>query len=201
LLSSPKREIRELREYETHLATLEIPKRVRRDERVELGRLVGFAQFWEPYTTFDHFVDRYYDLNQATCLMLQQDEYREGVEARLARAFPSLAREHHLYLLLRSIYKTVLRTPEVDYSWGIDALVIVGPTVYSVNAYVDTRRSNHFRERKKVRHPGYESVGIPVELPLDMAKARKIGDLFVYQESDLTPLEEAILDGPLAQAA
>jgi hypothetical protein len=201
LLSSPKREIRELREYETHLATLEIPKRTRRDERVEHSRLVSSSQFWEPFITFDHFVDRYYKHSQARCKLLQQSIYREGVEARLARAFPSLCREHHLYLLLRSIYKTVVRSAEVDCYWGIDALVIVGSTVYSVNAYVDTRRSNHFRERKKVRHPGYESVGIPVDLPLDMSKAKKIGELYVYQESDLTPLEEAIMMGDVAQAA
>lgn len=108
---------------------------------------------------------------------LGEGSCREGLAARIGRAWPSLVRDVHLCALLREAGMTVAYSLEWDVRAGIDMSVwppIDGRPPLFVHAYVHTRRARQFRERKQdgLRH---------FDLPLKQAEARTINGVWLYQ--------------------
>jgi hypothetical protein len=185
---------REILLYEEFLSKAYVPRNVTKDPAIEKINFpitideMRAVNPWDYFSTFKRkVIDQHHDFLVRTGMLAKP----EALEGRLLRRWLSLIREHHLFLLLRDRYKTVIRDPTVDLVWGIDALVFVGEHCFSIYAYVGTYRSLEFHEIKKKGHRGYH-VGIPVELPLNPNTAQSIGNIWVYSEHDLKPLEDAI---------
>lgn len=109
---------------------------------------------------------------------------------RVYRMYPSLVREHHLYLLLeeRGGYDLVIRTRKLDAA-GVDYLVLQGGHLYSLAAFVDTPRSRGFRAIKQRRHPVF---GTQIELPLRLDQADQVGPFAVYGERHVAEIWNVI---------
>jgi len=108
---------------------------------------------------------------------LGEGPYREGLAARIRRAWPSLVRDVHLCALLREAGLTVSYSLEWDVRAGIDISVwppVDGRPPLFIHAYVSTRRARRFRERKQygLRH---------FDLPLKQAEAQTINGVWLYQ--------------------
>lgn len=122
-----------------------------------------------------------------------------GLMARVYRMYPSLVREHHLFLLLEHAgrFDLVLRERKLD-SAGVDYLILQDGQAYGVQAYVDTPRSRMFRRKKRSRH---KRLGVPIELPLDMDQADAVGPFSVYGKKHLDHIWSVVLADQLQEAA
>ncbi len=153
-------------------------------------RVPPIVRSFRPYQTQEDLWRRYRRDNQAEYPALFGPRFGPGMKARVYRAWPSLARDHHLSLLLRERGYQVIRTEDLDERLGVDVLVVAGSQLIAVHAYVDTPRSREWRTRKLRRHA--ERIGVQVELPLDLATARRCGEVAVYSDADLRPLDLAV---------
>ncbi|MBI2756215.1 MAG: hypothetical protein HYX52_05835 [Chloroflexi bacterium] len=129
----------------------------------------------------------------------QHPQVLPGLMARVYRMYPSLVREHHLYLLLEEHgrFDLVLRERKLDAN-GVDYLVLQDGRAYGVQAYVDTPRSRMFRTRKRTRH---KALGQTIELPLDMEGAEKVGPFAVYGHQHLDHIWSIVGGGAEQKAA
>lgn len=143
----------------------------------------------------------YYSTHRDTLLALRYNDRPVSIpalEARVYRAYPSLVRERHLYLLLndRGGFDAVVRTNDLD-KRGVDYLVVQGSQAFGVRAYILTDRSLRFRDHKNTK----STIGIPVDMPLDLANAPTIGPFSVYGEEHLNELRRTVRARTLAYAS
>jgi hypothetical protein len=187
----------QLESYENFVASIPYAYSFNFDHEVEnRATLPPFIDVFQPYYYLDKFIEEYFlaNKNNETIKQLVAAGKKPHIEGKATRAYSSLVREHHLYLLLEDKYKTVIRNRTVDYIWGIDVIVLKGPFAYAVHAYTDTKRSRMFHELKKNdRHKEY-TCGILVELPLVLVTAPKLGDIFTYGPKDIAKLDKVIHD-------
>lgn len=120
----------------------------------------------------------------------QQPAILPALMCRVYRIYPSLVREHHLYLLLLATggFDLVLRSRELDAN-GVDYLIFQDGRPYSVAAYLDTPRAQRFRSQKRGRH---KMFGTQIDLPLDLRKAPQVGPFAVYDERHVATVRKAI---------
>lgn len=77
-----------------------------------------------------------------------------GVCARLLRAYPSLIREFHLYLLCQESkkFKNVAYSLSKDFYDGLDLRIDTEKGTYYVSVFVNTARSIEHKKAKDLRH-------------------------------------------------
>jgi len=120
------------------------------------------------------------------------EEQLEGIKARAFRAYPSLVRDFHFGKLLQEthVFDSVWHNPLIDSQQGIDLVVTYKTKDFAVNLYTDTSRAKIGREKKKNRHEALDITSI--EFPLKFEDNKKVGDLYLYQESDAMELYKTI---------
>jgi hypothetical protein len=185
------KEQRELQAYEEHLKSVELTFLKVVDSRAEQARLPSFVDYFHPYDRLQDFWERYWEESGAKDLYQDDEGMTIGVMARAYRAYASLLRESHLFYLLRSRYKYVVRGAEMDKEWGYDALVLANQKPYFVKAYYASGRGLYYATKKLNRH-AKECPGQSVNLPLYKDKATVLGEVFVYNSVLIQPLVDAI---------
>ena len=153
------------------------------------GPFLSQEQFWATYfAEHEPFLTAFADTA----------ELMAACRARAYRAYPSLMREHHLYLNVRDRgttaqgepYEWVERNSRLDMA-GVDLLIVADGLAFGVHAYVDTAESNYYRARKQRR---YRKIGHTIELALDRKTAPSIGQFQVYGPEHLAQLQQEIAD-------
>jgi hypothetical protein len=116
----------------------------------------------------------------------------EAASARASIAYPSLVRQHHVQVMLRSsaVADNVLWIPWLDYR-GIDLLVLDVPFVLGVELSMRSAEADAWRAVKQERHP--QLVGITtLRLNVDPACAPMIGPFWVHPPTDVARVTAAL---------
>ena len=86
---------------------------------------------------------------------------------RLYRVYPSIIRDFHFVNYLReNLTNKIIYDKELDVLKGVDVLI---DDKYAIHLYVDTNRSNYYRNKKDKRHT--EDTYIHIDVPLNMNNA------------------------------
>lgn len=117
----------------------------------------------------------------------------EGIRARVLRAFPSLLRDFHFYLLCQNsgIFNKVRYSFIADSYEGIDLKVDYKGEEYAISLFVSTKRSEGFKKKKYKRHDysNLKEICISID-PFD--KKNYVGNYALYNESHISLLIEEI---------
>ena len=113
--------------------------------------------------------------------------HKISLQSRLYRAYPSLIRDFHFFLLCNTSKKfdDVKFSLKEDFSSGCDLTVIIDQKEIKARLFITTKRSLEFLNKK---HRLHDFEGIFVDLPLDMSKAKSIGDFKVYDNTHVNML-------------
>lgn len=119
---------------------------------------------------------------------------REGLEGRILRAYPSIIRDFHFFLLCVESHKfdRVIYSTYLDLRKGIDLKIIKDNECYAVSLYVETNRSKMYKQQKYKRHDysGLKEICIS----LDLSKAKKVGNFALYGYSAIRNILSRIED-------
>ncbi|MGV9141398.1 MAG: hypothetical protein ACOC1X_00510 [Promethearchaeota archaeon] len=175
-----------------------------KNKRSDIERKIKFPMFVKSFynyideyanlptqeTFFDYYIQK--NKNNKNIKKLNDDQL-EGLRARIYRAYPSYIRDLHFAKILqeKTELEEVIYNVELDVN-GTDVLVKENGINYAVNLFVDTKRSNMARIRKKKRH-NKDKKYIDVELPLVFNKAREVGDFFLYGKRELIEFLNLVL--------
>jgi len=143
-------------------------------------------EFWELYLS---------DNESDSQIRRLSPEQREGLKARVYRAYPSLVRDIHFALLLRESGKfdEVVYNEDLDIIQGVDLIVVKNGDTFAVNLYTNTRRAHRGRSKKQFRHEELKEVK-NIELPISFRGSKQCGAFFLYSSRELEKLEELIQD-------
>jgi len=136
----------------------------------------------------DLLVEEYFNRNKKEIEELADSEkVKEGLEARIRRAYPSLVRDRHFEILLEEQGLDVVYDKEKDVKEGVDHTVKYKGNTFFVHCFTDTRRGKYARKKKNSRH---EFEGKHIDLPLDFddSATKKVGEFFLYSEKHVRRL-------------
>lgn len=183
-------------------------KRVK-DYAVERAMLPPFAYSFYSYIfenqaipSPDEFIEKY--LSQEYFTKESDDEYRvlyknrnvvlnkEGLIARILRAYPSLLRDVHFYYMAdeSNLFEETKYSFNDDYSNGIDIQVMYKGQWYDVALLQNTRRSMYFKNEKKRRHGDLDLDLIYMEI--DRKESKACGDFNLFTEKHINKLFETV---------
>lgn len=114
-----------------------------------------------------------------------------GIRARMLRAYPSLIRDFHFFLLCREsgYFEEVKYSVKADYFKGYDLVVKYAGYYFYVKLYVATHRGEYYKNRKYGRRV-YENPANIIELMIDLNKKKKKGHFYLYDQDDVRTLLE-----------
>jgi hypothetical protein len=130
------------------------------------------------FPTQDEFVMYFIDKHGYIFEGLDMD----GVEARVRRTYPSIAREIHFCSLAyeSSKFDKVEYSLEKDIKYGVDAMVDLGGNTYNVCLFVNTKRGQDFRTIKKTeRHAALPNT---IELALDLHEGKQVNGWSLFTD-------------------
>lgn len=110
----------------------------------------------------------------------------KGIKARVYRAYPSLLRDFHFYILCYSsgLFESVEYSFLVDTREGIDLFVTYKGNRFAISLFVNTRRSLEYKKKKYKRHDYSNLKEICISInPFD--RKSYVGDYALYGESHL----------------
>lgn len=111
---------------------------------------------------------------------------KKGVIARVYRAYPSLVRDFHFYMLCSESkkFQTVQYSLNNDYKKGVDLTIKYKNVVFSIALLVDTKRGNDFKHKKYSRHNynGLHEICVRIN-PFD--ESTRVGQYSLYNKSHL----------------
>lgn len=143
------------------------------------------------------YVEKYLQLNKIE-LKNNYFEYKRrgysfsGLRARMLRAYPSLVRDFHFYLLLNENpkFSNVEYSLSRDYYDGLDLKVIYKNYPFYLSLFVGTKRGKNFKEKKSFRHDYTRHSEI--QLKLNLKELKKIGDYYLLGRRQIDYLIEEI---------
>lgn len=114
-----------------------------------------------------------------------------GIRARMLRAYPSLIRDFHFFLLCREsgLFEEVKYSVRIDYFEGYDLVVRYNGVYFYIKLYVSTYRGEYFKNAKHRRRE-YGGKARSIELTIDLNKRQKKGNFFLYDGEDVRKLFE-----------
>ena len=111
---------------------------------------------------------------------------KKGVIARVYRAYPSLVRDFHFYMLCSESkkFQTVQYSLNSDYKKGVDLTIKYKNVVFSIALLVDTKRGNSFKNKKYSRHNynGLHEICVKIN-PFD--ESTRVGKYSLYNKHHL----------------
>jgi len=167
-----------------------------KDIKVESAKLPSIAEiFYEsifsrripsPEKLYNEYLNRHF-------IKETNDEYRlkdtnqiykeEGIKARVYRAYPSLLRDFHFYILCYNsgLFESVEYSFLTDTRKGVDLFITYKGTKFAISLFVNTNRSLKYKKKKYKRHnySGLKEICISIN-PFD--KKNYIGDYALYQD-------------------
>jgi hypothetical protein len=161
-----------------------------------------FYAFVFRYKAIPHpgeFVDEYFNLYDASFDVIDKNTLRfsnaiidkRAVIARILRAYPSIIRDFHFYLMIveAKCFDKVKYSCRNDIN-GIDLTVVHNKQQYEIALYLDTRRANGFKKIKDLfRHRRVQLISLPLRIDL----ADKCGDIYLYTKEDLEKVKGKII--------
>jgi len=124
-----------------------------------------------------------------------------ALRGRILRTYPSLVRDFHFYLLLCEDggFEKVIYSCRNDIN-GHDITIRHEGLEHTVSLFVETSRSLFFKEIKnRYRH---EYGGNEIQVPLNLNKAAKCGDFYLYRKDDVLAVQakvQAVTKNPAAE--
>ncbi|WP_373497539.1 hypothetical protein [Aquiflexum sp.] len=111
---------------------------------------------------------------------------------RMKRTYPSLIRDlHFLYLIEEArVFDDVEYSMHMDYFKGLDLKVTNKGKIYFVSLFIDTPRGQYYKKRKMFRHD-YSEI-IEIELNVDFASLKKVGNIFLLKKEHVGLLVDRI---------
>ena len=118
---------------------------------------------------------------------------REGIEYHVLRAYPSLIRDFHFYLLAYESkkFRTVYYSFKEDYYNGIDIFIQFHFNWYQIALLQKSKNSLYYKDKKKNRHNGTNANVIYVEL--DKYESKKCGDFYLYTPNHISIVYNTII--------
>lgn len=142
----------------------------------------------EYFWVYDEFFD---DVDGERLIYDQSSVSKAAIISRLLRAYPSLIRDFHFYLMLveQKHFDKVKYSCKNDIC-GIDITIEHNGNKYNVSLFADTPRANLYRTiKEKIRHAFMRDI----ELKLDFSTAPKCGDIYLYSQTHVDYLCTKIL--------
>lgn len=147
-----------LAEFEAHVSTWTLQFDRLRDRMAEQARLPlmrrVYENYWQNHGEAPN-LEQFADVFWKACQEANVAGYLErGVRARCKRALPSLVRETHLALLLKSAFQDLARVEssvELDTQKKTDFLIesLTCPVAIRLHTYTNTRRAHKFAAMEK----------------------------------------------------
>ncbi len=144
-------------------------------------------------------LNEYYTLNASELIIAgEQVIYKNrhfakvDLDARILRTYPSLVRDHHFFLMLANegCFDSVIYSCKNDIA-GKDLIVQHKGKKYIISLFIQTARSTFFKRIKNAFRHVYLNKEIP--MPLNLDRAKKCGDFFVYCTEDVEYVKSLIL--------
>lgn len=120
---------------------------------------------------------------------------RDGIEARVLRAYPSLIRDFHFYLYCyeSNMFEEVVYSLEDDCHSGVDLILMYHDRYYCVSLYTATRRGKEFKKQKYFRHDYSHMEEIQIEIDLKNCRT-KVGPFKLYDKKYFDQLMDKIYE-------
>lgn len=156
-----------------------------------------FTQCKVPHPS--ELLDEYYTLNDkelvtdgVTVTYQNKCFKKSDLDARVLRTYPSLIRDHHLFLMLSEerCFDKVIYSCKSDIA-GKDLIIQHNGKEYTVSLFVKTNRSTFFKRIKNALRHAY--LRNEIQVPLDLDSAKKCGDFFIYSAEDIVFIKSVVL--------
>ena len=150
---------------------------------LEYGKIPSQKEFWEEYQK-EKSIEK---------ILLDKNKF-DGLKARVYRVYPSLIRDIHFSTLLKEKSKNceVIYNIDLDYTNGIDILIDYKSNLFGVNLFVDTDRSNSYRNKKFGRHKKITNV-YNIDIPVKFTEEYKFHDFYLYGENEIEKIKKEII--------
>lgn len=170
-----------------------------RDKKVENGKLPSIAKtFYEkiytreipsPKTLFNEYISENFEVKDSICIYNNVTYNLEGVRARVYRTYPSLLRDFHFYILCynSNLFDMVEYSFLTDMTEGIDLTLTYKGEKFGVSLFVDTKRGNHYKNKKYKRH-NYEKINEICLAINPFDKSNRIGEYSLYRTKHIDEL-------------
>ena len=124
------------------------------------------------------------------------DDVIWGLECRIRRLYPSLVRDIHLALFLKKHIRNnncyIFYDIEMDLNNDIDVGIILNRnSIYALNLYIKTERSENFRNNKTRRHTHFDNVKY-LEYPKKRITDNMIGMFYLYGMTELRDINSKL---------
>jgi deoxyxylulose-5-phosphate synthase len=104
--------------------------------------------------------------------------HKAGLQGRAFRAYPSLIRDIHFALMLKSLgFQGVYHNNYQDSEQGVDVLLKVGKNKYAIHLYTDTKRGVGYRD---IKHTKRDDITLEIEFPINLEHCKEIGNIKLY---------------------
>ena len=156
---------------------------------------VSFLNYVKAFKTFPtqaEFIAQYWEDNKKQLAEFTSDEFKEAINNRVIRAYPSLIRDIMFAYFIKKKFEGT--TADVVYNDRLDRfdnidIMICGKYNWGIHLFTKTRRANEFRKKKDDRHEDVFSNVREIDLVLDMARDRRTyGNIFLYDDIDFQNL-------------
>jgi hypothetical protein len=161
-----------------------------------------FYAFVFRYKAIPHpseFIDEYFNLYDEYFDVIDRNRLKfndiivdkRAVVARILRAYPSVIRDFHFYLMLteEKCFDKVKYSCSGDIN-GIDIIIVHNDKHYELALYLETGRARAFKRIKDLfRHRQVKTIAIP----LSVDRANKCGDIYLYTREDLEKVKRIIV--------
>lgn len=154
-----------------------------------------FCKGWIPYvpTLLAAYYEMYSDeilVNGETVTFQGQTFRKRDVDGRILRTYPSLLRDFHFYLTLvkEDCFDEVCYSCQTDIT-GKDIVIRHNDYEYEISLFANTKRSRKF---KGIKNQYRHTYGKEIQLSLNMNKAKKCGNIFVYGEEEVEIIKNEI---------
>lgn len=156
----------------------------------------NYIEIYQRIPTQDEFISHWFDENKNNATLLKytnDDDVRYGLECRIKRLYPSLVRDIHFSLLLKSKVKSgyIFYDKKMDIENDIDVGIVVNNNIYALNLFIDTDRSNSFRAKKVYRHSRFDNVNY-IEYPKKRTTSTMVGSFYLYGIPELKDINEKL---------
>lgn len=119
-----------------------------------------------------------------------------ALKGRIFRAYPSLIRDFHFFLLCRNSGKfdRVEYSLKEDCEGGVDLKVYLNDKKLKVRLFVNTRRAQFFLKKKAKRHT---FLGEYIDIPMELDKGTPVGDFKLYNNSHVDLILDRMMEEEL----
>ena len=155
------------------------------------NKVLNAEQFIEEY--FNKYKD-IFEIEGDILIYVNWKYFKIGLIARMLRAYPSLIRDFHFYLMLveDKSFDRVQYSCKSDLE-GVDIVIEHKGEKYGVSLFVNTNRGCKYKTIKNSYRHTYNFKEI--QIPLKLSQAKKCGDICVCGKQELLIVKKKVQGG------